>query len=47
MLFSKCSTNCHCPSNTDRVTILGSNVAFVHTNVGIDPLPEWHFAPED
>jgi hypothetical protein len=34
-------------TNSDHVTVLGSNVAFVHANVGIDPLPEWHFAPED
>ena len=34
-------------TNSDHVTVLGSNVAFVHTNVGIDPLPELHFEPED
>jgi hypothetical protein len=33
-------------TNTDYVTVLGSNLAFLHTNVGIDPLPEWHFASE-
>jgi len=34
------------PTNTDTVTIIGSNVAFIHTNVGIDPPPEDLFPPE-
>ena len=29
------------------VTIIGSNLAFNHTNVGIDPLPEELFSPDD
>jgi hypothetical protein len=33
------------PSHTDTVTIIGSNLAFIHTNVGIDPPPEELFAP--
>jgi hypothetical protein len=33
------------PSHTDTVTIIGSNVAFIHTNVGIDPPPEELFSP--
>src|SRR5262245_43843075 len=33
------------PMNTDTVTIIGSNVAFIHTNVGIDPPPEELFSP--
>jgi hypothetical protein len=28
------------PTNTDNVTIVGSNVAFIHTNVGVDPPPQ-------
>ena len=35
------------PTNTDTVTIIGSNVAFIHTNVGIDPPPQEHFPHED
>jgi len=27
-------------SNTDGVTIIGSNIAFTHTNIGLDPLRE-------
>jgi hypothetical protein len=34
------------PTNTDTVTIIGSNVAFIHTNVGIDPPPEELFSPD-
>jgi hypothetical protein len=33
------------PTNTDSVTIVGSNVAFIHTNVGIDPPPDELFLP--
>ena len=35
------------PTASNRITIVGSNVAFQHTNVGIDPLPAWHFGPEE
>ena len=31
-------------TDTNRVTIVGSDVAITHANTGIDPLPEWHFA---
>lgn len=34
------------PSNTDIVTIIGSGVAFTHTNVGIDPPPQELFSPD-
>jgi len=33
------------PTHTDSVTIIGSNVAFIHTNVGIDPPPQELFSP--
>ena len=33
------------PTSTDNVTIIGSNVAFNHTNVGIDPPPQELFTP--
>jgi hypothetical protein len=34
------------PTNTDTVTIIGSDVAFTHTNVGIDPPPQELFSPD-
>jgi hypothetical protein len=34
------------PTNTDTVTIIGSDVAFTHTNVGIDPPPQELFWPD-
>ena len=34
------------PTNTDMVTIIGSDVAFIHTNVGIDPPPQELFSPD-
>jgi hypothetical protein len=34
-------------TNTDTVIIIGSNVAFIHTNVGIDPPPQELFSPDD
>jgi hypothetical protein len=34
------------PTHTDTVTIVGSNVAFIHTNVGIDPPPSELFPPD-
>jgi hypothetical protein len=34
------------PTNTDTVTIIGSNIAFIHTNVGLDPPPQELFSPD-
>jgi hypothetical protein len=33
-------------SGTNSVTVIGSNIAFTHTNVGIDALPDWNFTAE-
>ena len=34
------------PTSTNNVIIIGSNVAFTHTNVGIDPPPQELFSPD-
>jgi hypothetical protein len=35
------------PTKTDIVKIIGSNIAFIHTDVGIDPLPRELFSHAD